>query len=196
MIYHLPNILTIFRILLTPLFIYILFWGGENGYPWALAIFATAGITDIIDGYLARRLKVESSMGKMLDPVADKILVLSAFISFITMDLVYAWMVVLIILRDVVITAIRYLLEKREMPMATSKLAKAKTGVQIASVVVILCYLSLKSYQVDWITDLIDGMYIILVLMLITVLFTLYTGFDYFFVNRSAIRALVKSNPQ
>jgi CDP-diacylglycerol--glycerol-3-phosphate 3-phosphatidyltransferase len=196
MIYHLPNILTIFRILLTPLFIYILFWGGENGYPWALAIFATAVITDIIDGYLARRLKVESSMGKMLDPVADKILILSAFISFVSMDLVYAWMVVLIILRDVVITAIRYLLEKRGMPMATSNLAKAKTGVQITSVVVILCYLSLKSYQVYWITDLIDGMYIILVLMLVTVLFTLYTGFDYFFMNRSAIRALVKSNSQ
>ena len=80
--------------------------------------------------------------------------------------------------------------------MATSNLAKAKTGVQITSVIVILCYLSFKSYQVNWITDLIDGMYLILVLMLITVLFTLYTGIDYFFVNRSAIRALVKSNPQ
>ncbi len=194
--HHLPNILTLIRILLTPLFIYILFWGGENGYPWALAIFIAAGITDIIDGYLARRLGVESSMGKMLDPMADKILILSAFISFVTMDLIYAWMVILIILRDVLITAIRYLLEKRGMPMATSNVAKAKTGVQVASVIVILCYLSLKSYQVYLITDLIDGMYLILVLMLVTVLFTLYTGFDYFLVNRSAIRALIKSNSQ
>jgi len=196
MIYYLPNILTLFRIVLTPLFIYILFWGGVNGYPWALAIFITAGITDIIDGYLARRLKVESSFGKMLDPAADKILILSAFISFVTMDLIFLWMVIIIILRDVLITVIRYLLEKRGMPMATSSLAKAKTGIQVASVIVILCYLSLKSYQVNWITDLIDGMYLILVLMLITVLFTLYTGFDYFFMNRSAIRALVKSNSQ
>ncbi|MBA7689389.1 MAG: CDP-diacylglycerol--glycerol-3-phosphate 3-phosphatidyltransferase [Calditrichaeota bacterium] len=196
MIYYLPNILTLFRILLTPLFIYILFWGGVNGYPWALAIFITAGITDIIDGYLARRLKVESSFGKMLDPAADKILILSAFISFVTMDLIFLWMVILIILRDVLITAIRYLLEKRGMSMATSNIAKAKTGVQVASVIVILCYLSLKSYQVYLITDLIDGMYLILVLMLITVLFTLYTGFDYFLVNRSAIRALIKSNSQ
>jgi len=196
MIYYLPNILTLFRILLTPLFIYILFWGGVNGYPWALAIFITAGITDIIDGYLARRLKVESSFGKMLDPAADKILILSAFISFVTMDLIYLWMVIIIILRDVLITAIRYLLEKRGMSMATSNIAKAKTGVQVASVIVILCYLSLKSYQVYLITDLIDGMYLILVLMLITVLFTLYTGLDYFMVNRYAIRALAKSNPK
>lgn len=196
MIYYLPNILTLFRILLTPLFIYILFWGGANGYPWALAIFITAGITDIIDGYLARRLKVESSFGKMLDPAADKILILSAFISFVTMDLIYLWMVIIIILRDVLITAIRYLLEKRGMSMATSNIAKAKTGVQVASVIVILSYLSLKSYQVYLITDLIDGMYLILVLMLITVLFTLYTGLDYFLVNRSAIRALIKSNSQ
>ncbi len=194
MIYYLPNILTFFRILLTPLFIYILFWGGENGYPWALAIFVTAGVTDIIDGYLARRLKVESRIGKMLDPVADKILVLSAFISFVTMDLIFLWMVILIILRDVLITVIRYLLEKRGMAMATSNLAKAKTGVQVTSVIVILCFLSLKSYQVYWITDLIDDVYLILVLMLITVLFTLYTGLDYFMVNRSAIRALIKSN--
>ena len=194
--HHLPNILTLIRILLTPLFIYILFWGGENGYPWALAIFIAAGITDIIDGYLARRLKVESNMGKMLDPMADKILILSAFISFVTMDLIYAWMVILIILRDVLITAIRFLLEKRNMPMATSNIAKGKTAVQVTSVIVILSYLSLKSYQVFWITDLIDSMYIILVFMLITVLFTLYTGLDYFMVNRYAIRALAKSNPK
>lgn len=193
---HLPNILTLLRILLTPLFIYLLFWSGPNHYPWALAIFVTAGITDIIDGYLARRLRVESSIGKMLDPAADKILILSAFISFVTMDLIYAWMVVLIILRDVVITAIRYLLEKRNMPMTTSNIAKGKTAVQMTSVIIILSYLSLKSYQVSWITDLVESSHIILVFMFLTVLFTLYAGFDYFMVNRSAIRALANSNPQ
>lgn len=194
--HYLPNLLTLSRIILTPLFIYLLFWGGPNGYPWALAIFITAGITDIIDGYLARRLKVESRLGKLLDPTADKILVLSAFISFVTMDLVYAWMVVLIILRDVLITAVRFLLEKRHMPMATSNVAKGKTAVQVTTIIIILCYLSLKSHGFDWITDLIESAYIILGFMLITVLFTLYTGLDYFIVNRASIRALAKSNPR
>ncbi|MFB0515258.1 MAG: CDP-diacylglycerol--glycerol-3-phosphate 3-phosphatidyltransferase [Candidatus Neomarinimicrobiota bacterium] len=193
---HLPNILSLLRIILTPLFVYLLFWGGPNHYSIALAIFITAGITDIIDGYLARRLRVESSIGKMLDPAADKILVLSAFISFVTMHLIYAWMVVLIILRDVLVTAIRYLLEKRNMPMTTSNIAKGKTAVQVATIIIILGYLSLKSYQILWITDWIESLHIILVFMLMTVLFTLYTGFDYFIVNRSAIRALAKSNLQ
>ncbi|UCD38271.1 MAG: CDP-diacylglycerol--glycerol-3-phosphate 3-phosphatidyltransferase [Fidelibacterota bacterium] len=192
---HLPNLLTIVRILLTPLFIYVLFWGGENGYPWALAIFITAGITDIIDGYLARKLKVETRIGKMLDPMADKILVLSALISFVTMDLIYLWMVVVIILRDVLITVVRFVLEKRRMPMATSRLAKGKTAVQVTIIIFILSYLSLRSYQVGLITDLIENLHIILVFMYITVLFTVYTGIDYFVANRSAIRTLFKSNP-
>ncbi len=192
--HHLPNILTLVRILLTPLFIYFLFWGGVNGYPWALAIFIAAGVTDIIDGYLARRLMVESIIGKMLDPIADKILVLSAFISFFTMDLVYAWMVGLIILRDVFVTIIRFLLEKSDMPMMTSKIAKAKTAVQVTSVIIILSYLSLKSYRANWIPDLIDQLHLIFIFMLITVLITVYTGYDYYMVNRSSIRALIRSD--
>ncbi len=192
--HHLPNILTLVRILLTPLFIYFLFWGGVNGYPWALAIFIAAGVTDIIDGYLARRLMVESTIGKMLDPIADKILVLSAFISFFTMDLVYAWMVGLIILRDVFVTIIRFLLEKSDMPMMTSKIAKAKTAVQVTSVIIILSYLSLKSYRANWIPDLIDQLHLIFIFMLITVLITVYTGYDYYMVNRSSIRALIRSD--
>ena len=192
--HHLPNFLTLIRIFLTPLFIYFLFWGGVNGYPWALAIFIAAGVTDIIDGYLARRLMVESTIGKMLDPIADKILVLSAFISFSSMGLVYVWMLGLIILRDVFVTIIRFLLERSEMPMATSKIAKAKTAVQVTSVIIILSYLTLKSYQANWIPDLIDQLHLIFISMLITVLITVYTGFDYFIVNRSSIRALVRSN--
>ena len=80
---QLPNILTILRILMTPLFIYFLFWGNGHGYTIALAIFLLAGLTDIVDGWLARALGVESKLGKILDPLADKILVLSALISFI-----------------------------------------------------------------------------------------------------------------
>ena len=193
---HLPNILTAFRILLTPLFIYLLFWGGDNSYPWALLIFITASVTDIIDGYLARRLNVESKLGKMLDPIADKVLVLSALISFVTMDLIPAWMVALIIIRDVLVTAIRFILEQSDMPMTTSGVAKGKTAVQVAIIILILSHLSLKSYEVTWITDLIERSQVILVFMVITVAFTVYTGFDYFFENRASLRALAKSSSE
>lgn len=195
MIHHLPNFFTIIRILVTPLFIYLLFLRGENAYPWALAIFVVAGITDILDGYLARRLQVESKVGKMLDPVADKILVLSAFISFVTMGLIYLWMVILIVLRDITITAMRYILEKRDMPMITSPKAKGKTAVQITSVIIVLAYLSMKSQEMAWFTNPVENLHLIIVIMYITVLFTIYTGVDYFIANRSAIRTLLRHNP-
>lgn len=195
MIHHLPNFFTIVRILVTPLFIYLLFLGGANAFPLALAIFILAGITDILDGYLARRLQVESRLGKMLDPVADKILVLSAFASFVTMDLIYLWMVILIVLRDIIITAMRYILEKRDMPMITSPKAKGKTAVQVSSVIFILAYLSMQSYGVAWFTNLVENLHIILVIMYITVLFTVYTGIDYLIANRSAIRTLIRYHP-
>ena len=194
MIHHLPNILTVFRIILTPVFIYILFLGGGSGYPLALAIFIAAGTTDIIDGYLARRLNVESTIGKLLDPAADKILVLSAFISFVTMDLIYLWMVIVIILRDVLVTALRSIQEKRNMPMATRKLAKAKTAIQITSIIVILSYLSMKVYQVQWFAELVESLHLIMVFMYLTVIFTVYTGIDYLIANRASIRALVRTN--
>lgn len=194
--YYVPNILTLARILITPLFVYILFLGGENGYPWALVIFIMAGITDIIDGYLARRLQVVSKIGKLLDPAADKILVLSAFISFVTMDLIDVWMVVVIILRDLLVTAMRFILEKKDRPMATSKVAKGKTAVQITSIIVILCYLSLRSYELTGLTTLIESVHLILILMYITVIFTVYTGIDYVVANRAAIRTLVTSNTE
>jgi CDP-diacylglycerol--glycerol-3-phosphate 3-phosphatidyltransferase len=194
-IHHLPNFFTVIRILVTPLFIYLLFLRGENAYPLALAIFVVAGITDILDGYLARKLQVESKVGKMLDPVADKILVLSAFISFVTMNLIYLWMVILIVLRDITITVMRYILEKRDMPMITSPIAKGKTAVQVASVIIILAYLSMKSYQVAWFTNPVENLHLIIIIMYITVLFTLYTGVDYFIANRAAIRSLFRQHP-
>lgn len=195
MIHHLPNFFTIIRILVTPLFIYLLFLRGENAYPLALVIFVIAGITDILDGYLARKLQVESRIGKMLDPVADKILVLSAFISFVTMGLINLWMVILIVLRDITITVMRYVLERRDMPMITSPKAKGKTAVQVTSVIIVLVYLSMKSYQMTWFTNPVENFHLIIIIMYITVLFTLYTGVDYFIANRSAIRTLLRQHP-
>ena len=179
---------------MTPLFIYFLFWGNGHGYTIALLIFLVAGITDIIDGRLARALGVESKLGKLLDPLADKILVLSALISFITLDLVYAWIVILIILRDVVVTGIRFALEHRNMPMRTSNRAKGKTVMQVSAVIITLSYLSMKAYQLTWITGLIEQTHAIIVVMVVTMLFTVYTGIDYMIVNRASIRALTRSN--
>ncbi|MFC1480704.1 CDP-diacylglycerol--glycerol-3-phosphate 3-phosphatidyltransferase [Candidatus Neomarinimicrobiota bacterium] len=191
--HYIPNTLTILRIILTPFFIYFLFWGDGEGYTAALIVFIIAGITDIYDGKLARQLQVESSFGKILDPLADKILVLSAFISFVTLDLIYAWMVAVIIFRDVVITIVRSFLEYKDLPMETSNQAKSKTAIQITFIICILLYLSLRSYQVHIITDPIDRFSMIPIFMYLTVLVTLYTGLDYLVLNRASIKSAIKS---
>ena len=91
-----PNILTVFRILLTPVFVYLLFTNFLFSNFYALLIFVLASVTDAYDGYYARKYDVESEIGNFLDPLADKILVSSAFISFYILGLIDMWMVCLL----------------------------------------------------------------------------------------------------
>ena len=104
---NVPNILTVFRILLTPLFIYLLFNDFLFSNFFALLVFVLASITDAYDGYYARKYNVETEIGNFLDPLADKILVSSAFISFYLLGLIDLWMVVVILFRDLIITLLR-----------------------------------------------------------------------------------------
>ncbi|MBU0528631.1 CDP-diacylglycerol--glycerol-3-phosphate 3-phosphatidyltransferase, partial [bacterium] len=135
---NVPNVLTIFRILLTPLFIICLFYDYPYARLWALVIFIVASITDAFDGHYARKLNQVTRHGKFLDPLADKILVSSAFISFAIMDLVPFWMVGLIIFRDLFVTGLRMVMESQGLTMITSKIAKAKTTTQISVIIFIL----------------------------------------------------------
>ncbi len=125
---NIPNVLTIFRILLTPLFIICLFSNYPYAKLWALIVFIIASITDAFDGYYARKYDQVTRHGKFLDPLADKILVSSAFISFAILDLVPYWMVALIIFRDLFVTGLRMVMESKGLTMITSKIAKAKTN--------------------------------------------------------------------
>ena len=97
---NLPNALTIFRVILTPFFIYLLFTSSMYSNLYALIIFILASVTDAFDGYYARKYNIETEFGNFLDPLADKILVSSAFISFYLLDLIELWMVVVILSRD------------------------------------------------------------------------------------------------
>lgn len=122
----LPNMLTLFRIFLTPVFIIFLFYDHPHANLWALIVFIIASITDAYDGYYARKYNLVTPQGRFLDPLADKILVTSAFISFAVMGLVEYWMVALIIFRDLFVTGLRMAMEYRGLTMLTSKIAKLK----------------------------------------------------------------------
>lgn len=191
-----PNILTIFRILLTPVFILLLFHEDPIAKFWALIIFIVASITDAYDGYYARKYDQVTDQGKFLDPLADKILVSSAFISFAVIGLVDYWMVSLIIFRDLFVTGLRMLMNKNGFELVTSKVAKMKTGTQLGIIMFILSYIGLKPLAINWLIPAIKFVAefeLIYTFTLLVTLFTVFTGLDYIFSNRVAIQSFFNS---
>ena len=142
---NLPNSLTLARIFLVPLLVVVLFTefegrrilGVHKDFVGA-AIFALASITDLLDGYLARRRRQVTWLGQMLDPIADKLLTSAAFISLVQLGVAPAWMVALIIGREFAITALRSLAYTRGVTIPASPLGKIKMGSQVTAILVLL----------------------------------------------------------
>ena len=181
-----PNFLTSTRILLVPVFLYCLFTDFSHGKLLALIVFISAAITDAYDGKIARKYDIESKFGVFFDPLADKLLVLSAFYGFMFLPVlsttVKLWMIILISFRDILVTLMRTLMQYKGVTMITSKAGKLKTFLQITTINFILIYLILKSYKVDIPTDILqyNSLYF---LMVITTLITFYTGVHYVYHN-------------
>ena len=191
---NIPNVLTIFRILLTPIFILCLFYNYPYARLWALIIFIVASITDAVDGYYARKYNQVTRHGQFLDPLADKILVSSAFISFAILDLVPYWMVALIVFRDLFVTGLRMVMESQGLTMITSRIAKTKTATQITVIIFILLFLGVQIFSYDWLKIIIDFIVknkIIYYFTLIATFFTVWTGISYLYNNRSTIKNFV-----
>lgn len=191
---NVPNVLTIFRILLTPLFIICLFYPNQYARLWALLIFIIASVTDAFDGHYARKYDQVTKHGKFLDPLADKILVSSAFISFAILGLVPYWMVVLIIFRDLFVTGLRMVMESQGFTMITSNIAKVKTAAQITVIIFILAFLGFQIFNFDWLKTVYSFIVeyrIVYILTLIATIFTVYTGISYIFRNRKIIKSFI-----
>ena len=135
------NKITIFRIILIPFFIIFLFILGRIGVVISLVIFATASFSDWLDGYVARRRNQITVTGKILDPVADKILTYSAFICFVSFSIVPFWMVIIIMARDFLVMALRVELAARGTVLAATFLAKLKTVLEYGTILFVFVYL-------------------------------------------------------
>ena len=191
---NLPNILTLCRILVTPLFIILLFYDHPYAKSWALFIFVVAMLTDIFDGYYARKHNLVTDYGRFLDPLADKVMVLSALISFAVMDVIPYWMVSLIIFRDVFVTGLRMAMSSKNKTMVTSKIAKRKTLSQVLIIIFILFNIGFNTLPISWIKDLIlfSKQYdLIYYLTLLVTLFTVFTVLTYLYTNRTVIRQFI-----
>ena len=195
-IFTIANFVTTFRILLTPLFIYFLFTPHTYFKIFALLIFIIASVTDAYDGYVARKYSAVSNLGKFLDPLADKILMSTAFISFVVLNLIPLWMVILVILRDFMITGLRIAISAKNTTMETRNSAKIKTGVQIGVVCFILVYIITQEWKIFLgiapYVKVVKDYYVIYVLMLLTTIFTVGTGVEYIIINKSIIKQYLK----
>lgn len=135
---NLPNKLTLSRMVLTLAFLIVVFSHIEWYETIALVIFSIASLTDYFDGKIAREKKLITSFGILMDPLADKVLVCSAFISFVELKWMPAWMVVVVVARELTITGLRLLAASKNVVMAAERYGKHKTISQIVAVIAIL----------------------------------------------------------
>lgn len=135
---NLPNKLTVLRMILVPFFVLALLWPFPHHYLIALIIFGAASYTDHLDGMLARKHNQITDFGKFMDPLADKILVISALVCFVSLGLCDVWLVLLIIAREFMVTSIRLVAAGKGSVIAANNWGKAKTVSQIIAICVIL----------------------------------------------------------
>ena len=137
---HMPNMLSLLRILLVPFFVALLIRPTELGNIIAAIIFVVASLTDWLDGYLARAFKAESIIGKMMDTIADKVLVMAALVMLSAGPdpRVPPWMTVAFLARELIITGLRSLASLKGMTISPSNIAKHKTGWQLVAIIFLL----------------------------------------------------------
>jgi len=133
----LPNWLTLLRIFFVPLLVALLLTTAPNMDLWAVGVFLAAAITDLLDGYLARKHRQITRLGILLDPIADKLLISAAFISLVELHLVAAWLVVIIVGRELAVSGLRAIAGAEGVVIPASDLGKTKMVVEVAAIVVV-----------------------------------------------------------
>jgi len=183
----LPNHLTISRFWMTAIMMACMSIDFPYARVAALIIFVVAGVTDALDGYLARNFFGCTSFGKLMDPLADKVLVCAAFIGFVELGSISAWMVVLIIAREFMVTGMRLLMIEKGIVMPAGNWGKLKTTVQM--VVIGLYFLGLILPETNVVSPFapIPGSPLAWWLGLGTALLTAWTGIVYFWQQRHVI---------
>lgn len=179
--YNIPNMLTYGRIVAVPLVVLCFFlegrlWASEAARWTAFALFAIASVTDFLDGYLARLWKQSSNIGRMLDPIADKLLVSSVLLLLAADGTIAGWSIwaaIIILCREILVSGLREYLAALKVSVPVTQLAKWKTTIQLVAIGFLLAGPAADNY-LDYMTE--TG----IVLLWISAVITLYTGYDYF----------------
>jgi CDP-diacylglycerol--glycerol-3-phosphate 3-phosphatidyltransferase len=168
-----PNFLTMARILLVPVLVVALLGNTHDGDIFAAAVFAAASLTDFVDGYLARTRNSITTFGKLMDPLADKLLIVAALLSLVSLGRLDAWVAMVIIAREFAVTVLRMGATQAGVVMAASMFGKIKTCVQIATIMAVIAVHG----RPLWVELMIYA----------TVVVTVLSGLDYFFGLRKRI---------
>ncbi|TMK68351.1 MAG: CDP-diacylglycerol--glycerol-3-phosphate 3-phosphatidyltransferase [Actinobacteria bacterium] len=171
---NVPNALTLVRILLVPVLVAVLLQAAPNGSWIAAGVFALAAVTDTVDGYLARSRRSVTTFGKVMDPIADKLLVAAALISLVSLGRVDAWVAMVIIAREFAVSGLRVAAGVQGVVIPASRLGKAKTITQVAA---ILALIAAHHPGQAWVQ----------ILVYLAVVITLASGADYFLNFRRRI---------
>jgi len=174
-----PNVLTLFRIIATPLIVLLLLAPNRFTTVAAALVFSVAAITDYFDGYLARRYGLVSNLGKVMDPVADKLLVSSSLIMMTSLGWIPAWVVCIIIGRELAVTGLRNIIAENKQDVSASNLGKFKTAFQIAAIIPLLIHYTYLRVNFHLI-----GMFFLWAALI----YTLWSGIDYFVRFRNLLR--------
>ncbi|MDR1778790.1 MAG: CDP-diacylglycerol--glycerol-3-phosphate 3-phosphatidyltransferase [Clostridiales Family XIII bacterium] len=172
---NLPNALTLLRVALIPVFIVLLMT--DHTYA-AAGVFIVASLTDMLDGKIARAKNLVTNFGKLMDPLADKLLVVSALVCFVELKLVPSWMVILILAREFAITGLRSVAASDGVVIAAGWSGKVKTVTQMVAIILIL----LKNWPFSYIHVPMDQ-----IMLWVAVALTVYSGIEYMVKNRAAL---------
>jgi CDP-diacylglycerol--glycerol-3-phosphate 3-phosphatidyltransferase len=195
---NLPNKLTISRMLMIPLFVLFFYLDFKSHYFIALAIFAIASLTDLFDGKIARKYNLVTNLGKFLDPIADKVLVASAMIIFLTKPYFFTanlgnWAIIVagccvavILGREIIVSGFRMVAADAGIVIAADKIGKYKTFTQDSSVVILLFGLGLGEFVSNIAVDIIN--YVGLALFAIATLLTIISGINYIVKNINVLK--------
>ncbi len=182
---NLPNALTLSRILIVPLLVAVLLTQIEGREFIGLGLFLVASLTDFLDGFLARRRKEVTAIGKLLDPAADKILTSAAFISLVGLGLAPAWMVVVVIAREFAVSSLRSLAAAQDVVLAASFAGKVKTVTQIVAISLLIISDQLGAFDV-----------LAPVSLWVALVATLYSGIEYFVRNGRRVLEAFGASPE
>ncbi|MCD8010884.1 MAG: CDP-diacylglycerol--glycerol-3-phosphate 3-phosphatidyltransferase [Lachnospiraceae bacterium] len=175
---NLPNRLTMLRVVMVPFFVFFLLADlGETGDIIALALFCVASLTDLLDGYIARKYNLVTNFGKFMDPLADKLLVGSAAICLTAMDRLPAWVTVILIGREFVISGFRLVAAERGVVIAASYWGKFKTTFQMFMTIALILHLQASGWQI-----------LEQALIWISTILTIVSLIDYLVKNRGVLK--------